>query len=625
MKKLILSALVLMCTGSLMAADRTTNEMKAIAAQQLLGAGVKAAGQGQALKLSCVQEDPTFAIYAPENGAGFVVVSRDDAERPVLGYSLTTFDANGIPSNLQWWLRQTAKSLEARRTKGRKAPVLTPDFEPIAPFMTSKWGQGDPFNSQTPEFMNSATGQKEHAPTGCVATAMAQIMNYNRWPESAKFTWYYFEGTHPEYDTYGNMIWEHNEEIGASIPKNSSVGAVNSTYTWPLQDFCGNYYPDGYAPGSGQSYQYVNRTMGKKLSTLMRDCGYAVGMEYSADGSGAQIGNASSAFVNFFQYPTRNVKYRMRANLFDTSLPSFYTDNEWLQMIANELRLGGPILYGGQDDEGYGGHAFVLHGMDIEGRVYVNWGWNGKADGYYAIDHLNTDLGKFNTWQDMVLGIRQESQPSDDYESLFVSMAPYSFSWDPTQYYSLQLECENGLYNYSYNDFFGQIYAVFEDLTSGETIYELFYDSTEPDPDSGETANPIPIGYGWSDFSGWCETELEPGHIYRAYIATKTEGELGYSPVRVPGGAIAQAIAVDAEGEPSFGGYELMEVQEVIPTDVKTVRSAESQADASVTSVYDIQGRLVHRGSTSSFNLWDIPARGVLVVKQGDKVRKVIR
>lgn len=68
-----------------------------------------------------------------------------------------------------------------------------------------------------------------------------------------------------------------------------------------------------------------------------------------------------------------------------------------------------------------------------------------------------------------------------------------------------------------------------------------------------------------------------------------------------------------------------MEIQEIIPTDVKTVRSAESQADASVTSVYDIQGRLVHRGPTSSFNLWNIPTRGVLVVKQGDKVRKVIR
>jgi hypothetical protein len=122
-------------------------------------------------------------------------------------------------------------------------------------------------------------------------------------------------------------------------------------------------------------------------------------------------------------------------------------------MIANELRLGGPILYGGQDDAGEGGHAFVFHGMDKEGRVYVNWGWTGKADGYYSIDHLDTDIGNFNSYCDMVLGIRREIQPTDDYESLFVSMAPYSFSWDPTQYYSLQLKCENGLYNYSYNDF----------------------------------------------------------------------------------------------------------------------------------------------------------------------------
>ncbi len=601
MKKLILSALVLMCTGSLMAADRTTNEMKAIAAQQLLGAGVKAAGQGQALKLSCVQEDPTFAIYAPENGAGFVIVSRDDAERPVLGYSLTSFDANDIPCNLKWWLRQTSRSLEARRTKGRKAPVGTTDFEPIAPFMTSKWGQGDNFNTKTPKFGN------DHALTGCVATAMAQILNYNKWPENATFTgWYYTEPP-------------------ASDGSNYILCEVNSNYSWPMPDFLGSYYPDGYVPGSAASYLKPLPSNINKVSTLMRDCGASVGMQYSANGSGAQIGDASFAFVNYFQYPEQNVKYKMRANLFDPSSPSFYTDHEWLQMIANELRLGGPILYGGQDDAGEGGHAFVFHGMDKEGRVYVNWGWTGKADGYYSIDHLDTDIGNFNSYCDMVLGIRREIQPTDDYESLFVSMAPYSFSWDPTQYYSLQLKCENGLYNYSYNDFFGQIYVVFEDQTSGETIYELYADITTPDPESSEAPEPLHIGYGWSDFSGWCETELEPSHIYRAYLASKDQFQSGYSPVRVPGGAIAQTIVVDAEGVPSFGGLEIMEIPEIIPTDVKTVRSAESQADASVTSVYDIQGRLVHRGPTSSFNLWNVPARGVLVVKQGDKVRKVIR
>lgn len=609
MKKLILSALVLLCSGALMAADRTTNEMKAIAAQQLLGAGVKAAGKGQALKLSCMQEDPSFAIYAPENGAGFVIVSRDDAERPVLGYSLTPFDVNDIPSNLKWWLETTSKCLEARRTKGHKAPVLSTDFEPIAPFMTSKWGQGDPFYNQTPKFMNSANVE-EHALTGCVATAMAQIMNYNKWPESANFTgWYFTETPNDDYTNYQTIT-------------------VNSNYTWPIVDFLGNYYPDGYEPGSPQSYLKPTTTQSRRVSTLMRDCGVSVGMQYSIDGSGANIADANFAFINYFQYPAECVKYRMRANMFDTSSgKSFYTDREWLQLIANELRCGSPVLYGGQDDYGRGGHAFVLHGMDRTGRVYVNWGWSGRCDGYYAIDHLDTDLGDFNSYTDMITGIRKTPQPTDDYESLFVSMSPYSFYWDDTQYYSLQLKCEGGLYNYSYNDFFGQVYVVFEDLSSPvhETTYELYADITTPDPESGEAPEAMPIGYGWSDFSGWCTTELEPNHRYRAYLATKDQFEGHYSPVRIPGGAMAQLIEVDDEGVPSFVGTEFMEYQEIIPTSMKNVRNAEPAADAAITYVYDLQGRLVHSSPTSSFNLWDVPTRGILMVKQGNKVRKVVR
>lgn len=610
MKKLILSAFVLMCTGSIMAADRTTNEMKAIATQQLLGAGVKAAGRGQALKLSCVQEDPSFAIYAPENGTGFVIVSRDDAERPVLGYSLTTFDVNDIPSNLKWWLETTSKCLEARRTKGHKAPVLSTDFEPIAPFMTSKWGQGDPFYNQTPKFMNSANVE-EHAPTGCVATAMAQIMNYNKWPESANFTgWYFTEAP--------------NNPIN---PTNYQTIAINSNYTWPIPDFLGYYYPDGYESEADLKYKKPSTTQSLNVSTLMRDCGVSVGMQYSLDGSGANVSDATYAFIQCFQYPEQCVKYKTRANLYDYSSGiTFYTDREWLQLIANELRCGSPVLYGGQDDYGRGGHVFVLHGMDRAGRVYVNWGWSGKGDGYYAIDHLDTHLGNFNTFTEMVTGIRRTPEPTDDYESLFVSMEPYSFYWDETQYYSLRLKCEGGLYCYTDN-FFGQIYIVFEDLSSPvhETTYELYEDITTPNPDTGEAAEPWSFGWYWPDFSGWCTTELEPNHRYRAYLASKDQFEGHYSPVRIPGGAMAQLIVVDDEGVPSFVGTEFMEYQEIIPTSVKDVRNAEPAADAAITYVYDLQGRLVHSSPTSSFNLWDVPARGVLMVKQGNKVRKVVR
>lgn len=605
MKKLILSALVLLCTSNLMATDRTTNEMKAIAAQQLLGAGVKAAGKGQALKLTCVQEDPAFAIYTPENSSGFVIVSRDDSVLPVLAYSPTSFDADNVPSDLKWWLERTSKCLETYRAKGRKVPVWESGFEPIAPFMTTKWGQEDFFNTKTPSFSG------KHAMTGCVATAMAQVMNYNQWPTSANFTGYYF--TETPNDPYN--------------PTNYETETVNSTYTWPLPNFFGYYYPDGYAPGSKPEYMNQGKTPSNRVATLMRDCGYSVGMQYSPNGSGSQIRDAGFAFVSFFNYPVESVKYRMKTNRFQDSAP-FYRDREWLQIIANELRCGSPVIYGAQDDSGKGGHAFVFHGMDQDGRVYVNWGWNGKHDGYYAFNYLNTDNGDFNTDMDMVTGIRPKAEDTDGIESLFVSLDTYTFKWDPTQYYPLQLEIPGGLYYYTTNnDFFGKIYVVFEDLTDGSVIHEMYADITQPDPESGNPAEPMPIGYGWSEFSGWCETELVEGHHYRAYLASKTQGEKGYSPVRIPGGAVAHTLYVDTEGVVSVVASEFMEVPEIIPTAVKDVRNAEEQAnaDADVTYVYDLQGRLVHRAPTSSFNLWNVPARGVLVIKQGNKTRKVVR
>ena len=315
----------------------------------------------------------------------------------------------------------------------------------------------------------------------------------------------------------------------------------------------------------------------------------------------------------------------MKNNRFQDSAP-FYRDREWLQIIANELRCGSPVIYGAQDDSGKGGHAFVFHGMDEDGRVYVNWGWNGRNDGYYAFNYLNTDIGDFNTDMDMVTGIRPKAEETDGIESLFVSLDTYSFKWDPTQYYPLQLEVPGGLYYYSTNnDFFGQIYVVFEDLTDGSVIHEMYADTTQPDPESGNPAEPMLIGYGWSEFSGWCETELVEGHHYRAYLASKTQGEKGYSPVRIPGGAVAHTLYVDTEGDVSVVGTEFMEVPEIIPTAVKDVRNAEEKVNADVTYVYDLQGRLVHRAPTSSFNLWNVPARGVLVIKQGNKTRKVVR
>ena len=100
--------------------------------------------------------------------------------------------------------------------------------------------------------------------------------------------------------------------------------------------------------------------------------------------------------------------------------------------------------------------------------------------------------------------------------------------------------------------------------------------------------------------------------------------EEGYQPVRIYGeqtGPICFTLTIDSSGNGIITGPEIME--EFLLTGVKTIK--QEPVDDGLTRVYDMQGRLVHTAPTATFNLWTVPARGVLVVKQGNTVRKVAR
>jgi hypothetical protein len=135
----------------------------------------------------------------------------------------------------------------------------------------------------------------------------------------------------------------------------------------------------------------------KAVATLMRDCGMAVEMNYgtASIGSGANSANIAPALKEHFSYSDKTALYK-RSN---------YSKTDWMQMIYEELSKNRPIIYTGIDknnEDNPLGHAFVLHGYNASGAVYVNWGWNGAFDGYYDIDLLNPDTYQFSEEQDMV-------------------------------------------------------------------------------------------------------------------------------------------------------------------------------------------------------------------------------
>lgn len=153
------------------------------------------------------------------------------------------------------------------------------------------------------------------------------------------------------------------------------------------------------------SYNYGAYTNEQALAvaTLMRDCAVASNMEYGGSaegGSGAFSQDAAVGMRTYFGFA--NATCVERDNYYGTK---YYSDAEWMDMVYTELNENGPLYYGGADSYN-GGHAFVIHGYDSNGKVYVNWGWSGDDDGYYDISLLNPSYYEFSIGQDMITGIK---------------------------------------------------------------------------------------------------------------------------------------------------------------------------------------------------------------------------
>lgn len=273
-----------------------------------------------------------FYVFGNRDGAGYVVVAGDDIVPPVLGYSLTgSFPTNDLPPELQSWLASYAQWVRsARATKTVQQGLVREPNLVVTPLLKGLiWDQDAPYNLQTP-----IIGGK-HAPTGCVATAVAQIMRYFCWPLQAK-------GVVQNLPDFGQepYDWKHMPNI---------------CRTDAAQEVC------------------------NAVSRLMRDVGYACNMKYGADESGAYAYDAYLALINHFDYAPslRFVEQK------------YYTWADWQKLLISELRAARPIYYGGTSGPGVqGGHAFVCDGYDGNGYFHFNFGWSGLANGYYLITNI---------------------------------------------------------------------------------------------------------------------------------------------------------------------------------------------------------------------------------------------
>ena len=290
---------------------------------------------------SPADSDDNGLLYVVSSGdnAGYVMVAGDDVvSNPVLGYSTGgEFDYGTAPDNLKWWIGEYARMIEYAAEHGM-AVAETPRFDTsLDPMIKTHWNQDYPYNNLCPWLSEDMQGY-----TGCVATAMAQVMKYHEWPERGT-------GSHTYTDPY----------CGQTLSANFG----ETTYRWDLM-------PNDY-DGSWTDEQI------EAVATLMAHCGVAVDMQYMPDGSGAYSQDLPAAFVNYFGY-AKDVIYLER---------DYYTQNEWIGMVKDELDAGRPLYYSGASSSS--GHAFVLDGYNTDGYFHVNWGWGAYLDGYFLIATLD--------------------------------------------------------------------------------------------------------------------------------------------------------------------------------------------------------------------------------------------
>lgn len=517
MKLLLSLILSFIVSANMMAEERSENELVKLATTQLtdfksMSTGMKKVSVKD-LKVKRSLENDNIIVYSAE-GYGSVLMSRDNAFTPILGYTNSIIsDHNNLPCAMKWWMEEMNMQMNSMGTadfdNGAKIEThATAEYAEVDPFVTTKWGQSAPYNSSTPVIDGA------NAPTGCIATAFAQIINYNQWPKSVAFT--------GSYSIDGGKTFVD--------------GSVSSVYSFPYKKAYGAYSVDGTTENiASESYSLMEQ---RNVSRLLRDCGYASSMMYGSNSSGATSFSLGYGAMQYMAYPEQSVKIALRA---------LYSDNEWNNIIYREIQNGYPVVYSGSDPN-YGGHAYVVHGIDKNGLVAVNWGWQGVYDGFYAMDAMNADGMTFNSNQSVVYGFHPTALETDHITSQWAGdMYTIKNSADNN---SITISTD-GIFNYTLNDFKGYVALFVENMKTPEDM--IAYSLVTPEDGTVESL----YGFSFNDLriDDIISENLKAGQTYKLYLASSNEPEADsnvYNKVRVLGGQIYYTMTVDANGKPSI-------------------------------------------------------------------------
>ena len=368
MKKTLMTLAAFLVATTLLAAPVTHEaaRQKAAAFVKKMKGGTTSRRLSPAkISAAAATDGAPFYVFNIGQQEGFVIVSGDDRTDEIIGYADEgSVNLESMPDNMRAFLQGYADELNWLRRQGdsyqapRHIAKAGNTKKAISPLLTTKWNQDYPYN------LYCSTSSGESAPTGCVATAIGQVMYY----QSKK----------------------HNLGETAFMTNGSTV------YYW--KDVVDEY---------PSNIDKANHAVG----LLMYKIGQGVNMQYGVQESSASSSAVPAMLIRDFNYD-KDVHLESRNN---------YGYADWLDMMYAELTTNGPIFYGGQSTGG--GHAFVLDGYSEDDFFHINWGWGGQSNGYFKLSVCypseqgiggSSSQDGYNFSQDAVVGMKAVDDGNDE-------------------------------------------------------------------------------------------------------------------------------------------------------------------------------------------------------------------
>lgn len=434
--------------------------------------------------MSAAPEAPSVYIFNRSDRDGFVIIAGDDRVRPVLAYSKKdAFDMNNIADGARFLISAWCEVIQSIRSGSGNRFTADATIEDLTNvkeeliYETALWGQGEPYNRESPVM------EDQRCVTGCLATAMAIIAYYHKYPLKGT-------GTTPEFQCIYN-------DVTYTIPANE----LGREYDYDNMLFD---YRNGYTDEQAAA-----------VSALMKDTGTALKMQYSPYESYSFYIDALIAFSKHFGY-SKDARMEMAES---------YSYDEWVDVLKDNLNDFGPTFYSGQSTSG--GHAFVVDGYDNMDYFHFNFGWNGSSNGYY---YLPENVG-YSYAQRAIVNMYPDENGTSQYT---YNLAAYYYASDWPGVRSEAAKYQTGV---PFNLYLGAIVNLGAvDFTKGTFAFRLYDKSgnlkevLKDDIEFEDQLRPEYNLYVNGPYSVTINSDIEPGDRIKVYY--KGEGSTEWQLLR---------------------------------------------------------------------------------------------